>query len=155
LAYARERQAALQVFLTDPDVPMDTNHLERALRAIPMGRRNAKSAVMRSRVMRGWRKARSSWSAAHLRGSGQVIGSPARWHLAPLPRTLSRADVERLLGAFPPGLPSRLRSYAIVRCIVDLGLRTREVSSLSLEDIDWAAGTLRIAKGKCPSRDLI
>lgn len=40
LAYARERQAALQVFLTDPDVPMDTNHLERALRAIPMGRRN-------------------------------------------------------------------------------------------------------------------
>ncbi len=40
LAYARERQAALQVFLGDPDVPMDTNHLERALRAIPMGRRN-------------------------------------------------------------------------------------------------------------------
>lgn len=40
LAYARERRAALQVFLTDPDVPMDTNHLERALRAIPMGRRN-------------------------------------------------------------------------------------------------------------------
>jgi len=36
LAYARERRAALQVFLTDPDVPMDTNHLERALRAIPM-----------------------------------------------------------------------------------------------------------------------
>lgn len=40
LAYARERRAALQVFLADPDVPMDTNHLERALRAIPMGRRN-------------------------------------------------------------------------------------------------------------------
>lgn len=79
-----------------------------------------------------------------------VIGSPARWRLAPLPQTLSRADVERLLGAFPPGLPSRLRSYAIVRCIVDLGLRTHEVSSLSLDDIDWAAGTLRIAK--CKSR---
>jgi transposase len=40
LAYARERHAALQVFLTEPDVPMDTNHLERALRVIPMGRRN-------------------------------------------------------------------------------------------------------------------
>lgn len=40
LAYARERKAQLQVFLTDPDVPMDTNHLERALRPIPMGRRN-------------------------------------------------------------------------------------------------------------------
>jgi transposase len=40
LAYARERRASLQVFLTDADVPMDTNHLERALRAIPMGRKN-------------------------------------------------------------------------------------------------------------------
>ena len=30
----------MQVFLGDPAVPIDTNHLERALRAIPMGRRN-------------------------------------------------------------------------------------------------------------------
>ena len=40
LAYARERRRGLEVFLTDPDVPIDTNHLERALRAIPMGRKN-------------------------------------------------------------------------------------------------------------------
>lgn len=40
LAYARERRAQLMVFLGDADVPMDTNHLERALRPIPMGRRN-------------------------------------------------------------------------------------------------------------------
>jgi transposase len=39
LAYARERRLGLEVYLTDPDVPIDTNHLERALRAIPMGRR--------------------------------------------------------------------------------------------------------------------
>jgi transposase len=40
LAYARERRAGLEVFLTDPDVQIDTNHLERALRGIPMGRRS-------------------------------------------------------------------------------------------------------------------
>jgi len=40
LAYVRERRAGLEVFLGDADVPMDTNHIERALRAIPMGRRN-------------------------------------------------------------------------------------------------------------------
>ena len=40
LAYARERRGALEVYLTDPDVPIDTNHLERALRVIPMGRKN-------------------------------------------------------------------------------------------------------------------
>lgn len=40
LAYARERREGLEVYLSDPDVQIDTNHLERALRAIPMGRKN-------------------------------------------------------------------------------------------------------------------
>jgi transposase len=40
LAYVRERREGLEVYLTDPDVPIDTNHIERALRVIPMGRRN-------------------------------------------------------------------------------------------------------------------
>ena len=30
---------SLEVFLSDPEVPIDTNHLERALRPIPMGRK--------------------------------------------------------------------------------------------------------------------
>jgi len=38
--YALARKPGLEVFLTDPDVPLDTNHLERALRPIPMGRKN-------------------------------------------------------------------------------------------------------------------
>ncbi|WP_298160283.1 transposase, partial [Ferrovum sp.] len=37
LYYAREREATLRVFLNDLEVPPDTNHLERALRVIPMG----------------------------------------------------------------------------------------------------------------------
>ena len=40
LIYAHKRRAALEVFLADPDVPIDTNHLERALRPIPLGRKN-------------------------------------------------------------------------------------------------------------------
>ena len=40
LAYARNRRSGLEVFLTDPAVPVDTNHLERALRPIPMGRKS-------------------------------------------------------------------------------------------------------------------
>ena len=40
LNYVRERRLGLELFMTDPDVPIDTNHLERALRAIPMGRKN-------------------------------------------------------------------------------------------------------------------
>jgi transposase len=30
LNYVRERRAGFEVFLTDPDVPIDTNHIERA-----------------------------------------------------------------------------------------------------------------------------
>jgi len=40
LQYAREREVALKVFLNDPGVQPDTNHLERVLRVIPMGRKN-------------------------------------------------------------------------------------------------------------------
>ncbi len=40
LAYAHKRRAALELFLNDPDLPLDTNHLERGLRVIPMGRKN-------------------------------------------------------------------------------------------------------------------
>jgi len=39
-SYALERQRGLEVFLGNPDVPIDTNHLERTLRPIPMGRKN-------------------------------------------------------------------------------------------------------------------
>lgn len=39
-SYAIERKASLSVYLSDPAVPIDTNHLERALRPIPMGRKN-------------------------------------------------------------------------------------------------------------------
>jgi transposase len=39
-SYAIERKVSLSVYLSDPDVPIDTNHLERALRPVPMGRKN-------------------------------------------------------------------------------------------------------------------
>ena len=39
-SYALSRERELRVFLHDPEVPLDTNQLERALRPIPMGRKN-------------------------------------------------------------------------------------------------------------------
>ena len=40
LAYALEREQALKVFLENPEVPLDTNHLERQIRPIALGRKN-------------------------------------------------------------------------------------------------------------------
>ena len=40
LGYLNNRVVELRVFLENPDVPLDTNHVERALRVIPMGKKN-------------------------------------------------------------------------------------------------------------------
>ncbi|MEJ2755262.1 MAG: IS66 family transposase [Gammaproteobacteria bacterium] len=40
LRYAQNQEQGLREFLSDPNLPMDTNHVERALRCIAMGRRN-------------------------------------------------------------------------------------------------------------------
>jgi transposase len=40
LKYIGDREHALRVFLADPNVPLDTNHVERSLRRIPMGKKN-------------------------------------------------------------------------------------------------------------------
>jgi len=39
-SYALKREEGLRVYLADPAVPIDTNHLEREIRPIPMGRKN-------------------------------------------------------------------------------------------------------------------
>ena len=40
IAYAQARETALRVYLTDASVAIDTNHVERTLRCIPMGKKN-------------------------------------------------------------------------------------------------------------------
>lgn len=40
LQYALKRKAALEMFLNNAGIPIDTNHLERGLRCIPMGKEN-------------------------------------------------------------------------------------------------------------------
>lgn len=40
LRYVDERQQSLRAFLSDPAIQLDTNHLERGLRVIPMGRKS-------------------------------------------------------------------------------------------------------------------
>ena len=53
LSDAQARRAGLEVFLDAPEVTIDTNHLERALRPIPLGKRSwlfASSEVGAQRV---------------------------------------------------------------------------------------------------------
>ena len=84
----------------------------------------------------------------------QAVPQPACWRDAALPESISDAQLTQLLGAFK-GCNSPRRAYAIVRCLVDLGLRSSEVVRLRLDDIDWQAGTITIAAGKTRRADLL
>jgi len=83
----------------------------------------------------------------------RVVGAvsyPANWQLSSLPKTLTAEEVQQLIDSLGEPGRSMRRADAIVRCALDLGLRSGEVARLSLDDIDWRAGTvtLRHTKGR-------
>lgn len=89
-----------------------------------------------------------------------AVPTAARWRLASLPEYLSHDELIKLMLAFEQGgppfqHPQRQRDYAIMRCLVDLGLRSCEVAALRLDDIDWKNGTLTIRTGKAKRADVL
>lgn len=84
-----------------------------------------------------------------------VVTYPANWQLASLPKALSRDEVERLLGALGDSSRSSRRDDAIVRCALDIGLRSSEVAKLGLDDIDWRAGTVTLRRTKSRRQDVL
>jgi len=84
-----------------------------------------------------------------------VISSPAHWKLAVLPRALTVEEVEQLLSSFrfAPRWPKR--GYAMVRCALDLGLRSGEIAHLKIDDIDWQAGTVTLRGTKSFRQDIL
>jgi site-specific recombinase XerD len=83
-----------------------------------------------------------------------AVPTIASWRLAGLPKALSTDEVKRLLAAFDRRSVVGRRDYAMSRCLVDLGLRTAEVARITLDDIDWRAGTLKV-HGKDIRTDLL
>lgn len=84
-----------------------------------------------------------------------VISNPVHWKLASLPRALKPDEVERLLSSFTSDLHLPKRGYAIVRCALDLGLRSREIAHLMISDIDWRAGTVMLRGTKSLRQDIL
>jgi site-specific recombinase XerD len=84
-----------------------------------------------------------------------AVPSAACWRLAALPQYLETDEVASLMAAFDRTLPQHQRDYAILRCLVDLGLRSCEVATLRLDDIDWKNGTLTIRTGKSQRCDVL
>ena len=79
----------------------------------------------------------------------------AGWKLASVPRVLADEQVARLLASFDRSTPIGLRGYATTTCLVRLGLRPCEVAALTLDDINWRAGTITVPPTKSRRADLL
>jgi site-specific recombinase XerD len=76
----------------------------------------------------------------------------ANWSLSSIPRSIGRDEVTRLLASIDRDTPIGCRDYAMILALARLGLRSSEVVSLELGDIDWATGQIRV-RGKNGQRN--
>lgn len=112
---------------------------------------NAGSVVA---ALRGYFRYRASLGDL-VHGLIGAVSYPANWSLSSLPKTLTAEEIERLLESLGQPGRSMRRADAIVRCALDLGLRSGEIARLSLDDIDWRAGTLILRHTKGRREDVL
>ncbi|MCK4600541.1 tyrosine-type recombinase/integrase [Candidatus Bipolaricaulota bacterium] len=77
-----------------------------------------------------------------------AIPSLPAWKLAGIPNYLTKEQLDKFLTSSDCETPTGRRDYAIALCLARLGLRRKEVACLTLDDIDWRSGILRITSSK-------
>lgn len=73
-----------------------------------------------------------------------VVPRVAGWSMTSIPKAISPADARRVLTSCDRRRAVGRRDYAMLLLLARLGLRAGEVASLTLDDIDWDAGTLTV-----------
>lgn len=76
-----------------------------------------------------------------------AVQGVASWKLSELPKHVDAQTVERLIASCDTKTEIGLRDRAMLLLLTRLGLRAGDVAELSLEAIDWSAGTLQL-RGK-------
>ncbi|MBK6638948.1 MAG: tyrosine-type recombinase/integrase [Rhodocyclaceae bacterium] len=112
---------------------------------------NAKSVVA---TLRGYFRYRTSLGDA-VHGLIGVLTYPANWQLSVLPKALKPEEIEQLVGALGQSGQSMRRADAIVRCALDLGLRSGEIARIGLDDINWRTGTITLRHTKGRREDVL
>ena len=74
------------------------------------------------------------------------------WRLSSLPKALRPEQVEALLDSCDTGTPVGRRDRAVLLLLARLGLRSGEVTALTLDDFDWRAGVVTVS-GKGQRRE--
>lgn len=70
------------------------------------------------------------------------------WKRSASPDVLSRRECRALLGSTDATLAAGMRDAAMLRLMLDLGLRCSEVAKLNLDDVHWRDGTISIRQNK-------
>ncbi len=84
------------------------------------------------------------WSGRISQDLSSSIPPIARKRRTNLVRHVDSATVEKLLDAIRGHTPIALRDYAVLLLMSRLGLRSQEVITMRLEDIDWSVGRVLI-----------
>jgi integrase len=75
----------------------------------------------------------------------------ANWSMTSIPRAIAPDQIQHLLDSIDRRTAVGCRDYAILLLLARLGLRSGEVTSLELDDIDWNAGQVSV-RGKSGQR---
>ncbi len=77
-----------------------------------------------------------------------ALPSIVEWKHGALPEYLSAQELKKFFSAFDRSTALGKRNYAMVTCMIELGLRGYEVANMKLDDINWRNQTLRLSRGK-------
>jgi site-specific recombinase XerD len=89
---------------------------------------------------------RQGWIAADLAASVPTV---RRWRQTSLPTYLSPEQIQQILDGCDRESPTGRRDYAIMMLLARLGLRANEVTTLTLDAIDWRSGQVLVdSKGR-------
>ena len=80
-----------------------------------------------------------------------AVPAVANWSMSSIPRAIAPDQVRQLLASIDRRTSVGCRDYAILLLLARLGLRSGEVASLELDNIDWNAGQLSV-RGKSGQR---
>ncbi|MCG7851044.1 MAG: site-specific integrase [Methanosarcinaceae archaeon] len=81
-----------------------------------------------------------------------VVPTVANWRFTTLPKWIPPEQVENLLKSCDQSTIAGQRNYTILLLLARLGLRSGEIVTMTLDDIDWEAGEI-IVGGKSRRQD--
>lgn len=65
-----------------------------------------------------------------------------------IPEVLNKDEISALLAQPNPRYPTGLRNLCMLKTMLDTGLRASELLNLTVHDIDWRSGKLKVVQGK-------